>query len=258
MTTYDDTIMRILTVDQGNTSAKVVAWEDGVAVASLKSKDLIIEDLLPFMESGEFDGCAYCSVRHKDAKFLETLRRLVDGNLLVLTPSVALPMEVNYASRSTLGNDRVAAVAGAVSMFPAESLLVVDSGTAMTIDVTDAAGNFMGGNISPGIQMRFRSLHQLTDQLPLVDDDGEVPSFGSDTFSAIRSGVVGGMVSEIADCYENARRLYGCSRIVIAGKDDRKLFQMLRERGLNITAVPDLVGRGLLAIYMYNLNSGCL
>ncbi|MBD5357574.1 MAG: type III pantothenate kinase [Bacteroides sp.] len=254
----DDTIMRILTIDQGNTSAKAVVWEDGEPVASLKSKDLIIEELLPLMENGEFDGCAYCSVRHTDAKFLETLRRLVDGNLMVLTPSVSLPMLVHYGTRATLGNDRVAAVAGAISIFPSESLLVVDSGTAMTIDVTDAAGNFMGGNISPGIQMRFSSLHQLTDQLPLVDDEGEVAAFGSDTVSAIRSGVVGGMVSEIADCFEHAHALYGCSRIVIAGKDDRKLCQMLRERGLKIVAEPNLVGRGLLAIYMYNLNSGNL
>ncbi len=253
MTGCDDKItMRILTIDQGNTSAKAVVWEDGKPLASLKSKELIIEDLLPLMENGEFDGCAYCSVRHTDAKFLETLRRLVDGNLLVLTPGVALPMQVKYATRATLGSDRVAAVAGAVSMFPGESLLVVDSGTAMTIDVTDAAGNFMGGNISPGMQLRFKSLHDFTDQLPLVDDNGEVPPFGYDTLTAIRSGVVNGMANEIVCCFESARRLYGCSRVVMAGRDDRKLCQILKDRGLDVAVEPNLVGRGLLAIYLYN------
>lgn len=244
--------MKILTIDQGNTSAKVVLWEDNSPVTSLKSKDLIIEDLLPLMENGEFDGCAYCSVRHTDAKFLETLRRLVDGNLLVLTPGVRLPIEVKYKTRITLGNDRIAAVVGAVSMFPGESLLVVDSGTAMTIDVTDAAGNFMGGNISPGMQLRFRSLHDFTDQLPLVDDDGEVPLFGYDTLTAIRSGIVNGMASEIACCFENARRLYGCSRVVMAGRDDRILCQILKDSGLNVAVEPNLVGKGLLEIYLYN------
>lgn len=248
--------LRLLTVDQGNTSAKIVAWEDGEPLASVKSRELVIEDLLPLMDTGEFDGCAYCSVRHTDAKFLETLRRLVDGNLLVLTPSVALPFEVNYGSRATLGSDRVAAVAGAVSLFPGEALLVVDSGTAMTIDVTDAAGSFMGGNISPGMQMRFSSLHELTDQLPLVDDDGDAPLFGCDTVTAIRSGVVRGMASEIAECFDAARRLYGCSRIVIAGKNDRKMCRMLLERGLDVVAEPNLVGRGLLSIYAYNVKTG--
>ena len=247
---------RMLTIDQGNTSAKAVVWEEGTPVASLKSRQLVIEDLLPLMESGEFDGCAYCSVRHTDAKFLETLRRLVDGNLLVLTPSVALPFQVNYGTRTTLGADRVAAVAGASALFPGEALLVVDSGTALTIDATDKAGNFMGGNISPGMNMRFRSLHELTAQLPLVDDGGDIPAFGTDTATAIRSGVVGGMVSEIASCFAVAEKMYGCSRIVIAGKDDRKICHMLRGRGLSVEAEPNLVGKGLLAIYAYNQREG--
>lgn len=249
---------RILTIDQGNTSAKAVEWEGAEAVSTLKSRHLVIEDLLPMMERGEFDGCAYCSVRHTDAKFLETLRRLVDGNLLVLTPSVALPFAVNYGSRSTLGSDRVAAVAGATSLFPGQALLVVDSGTAMTIDATDGNGNFMGGNISPGMQMRFRSLHQLTDQLPLIDDSGDVPLFGTDTTTAIRSGVVRGMMSEILSCHDSARELYGCSRVVMAGAGDRLLCRLLRERGVDVAAEPNLVGRGLLAIYDHNFRNGNL
>lgn len=244
--------LRILTIDQGNSSAKVVLWENHYPVAALKSKSLVIEELLPLMEAGEIDGCAYCSVRHTDAKFLETLRRLVDGNLLVLTPSVEMPMEVVYGTRSTLGADRVAAVAGARALFPGEALLVVDSGTALTIDVTDDEGNFLGGNIAPGMQMRFKSLHELTDNLPLLDDEGDVMPFGKDTATAIRSGVVMGMVGEIASCFEYAKALYGCSRIVMAGKHDRRVCTLLRERGYEVSAVRDLVGRGLLEIYMYN------
>lgn len=258
MKTDTEATLRLLTIDQGNTSAKAIVWEDGMPSESLKSKHLAIEELLPLMETGEIDGCAYCSVRHTDAKFLETLRRLVDGNLMVLTPSIALPMEVHYSTRTTLGSDRVAAVAGAVSMFPDEALLVVDSGTAMTIDVTDRNGNFMGGNIAPGMQMRFKSLHDLTDQLPLIDDSGEVFPFGVDTASAIRSGVVGGMVSEVVCSFEWAQKLYGCSRIVIAGKEDRKLSQMLLRKNLNVVTEPNLVGKGLMAIYLYNWKLGNL
>lgn len=256
MTGEFNNLRRVLTVDQGNTSAKILVWEEGEPVEMLKSKDLVIEDLLPLMEGGEFDGCAYCSVRHTDAKFLETLRRLVDGNLLVLTPSVELPFDVHYGTRSTLGADRVAAVAGAVDMFPGEALLVVDSGTALTIDVTDKGGNFMGGNISPGMNMRFKALHVYTDQLPLIDDGGDVPLFGTDTATAIRSGVVCGMVSEIACSFDAAKSLYGCSMIVMAGKDDRKLCHMLRARGLDVVAEPNLVGKGLLAVYAFNFRRG--
>lgn len=161
--------LRILTIDQGNTSAKVVVWDGHVAVESMRNPDLMIEDLLPVIERWNPDGGAYCSVCHTDAKFLETLRRLLEGRLMVLTSATPLPMGVTYGSRDTLGNDRVAAVAGARSLFPDESLLVVDAGTAVTIDVTDAGGNFVGGNIAPGMRLRFMSLHSATRQLPLVD-----------------------------------------------------------------------------------------
>ena len=79
--------MKILTIDQGNSSVKAVVWLNGEPLEFLRIPLLSIEDLLPLLERHEIEGCAFCSVAHKDAKFLETLRRLVDGNLVVLPPS---------------------------------------------------------------------------------------------------------------------------------------------------------------------------
>lgn len=243
---------RILTIDQGNSSAKAVVWHDGVVEDSARCFDMNIENLLPLLERGELDGCAYCSVGHKDAKFLETLRRLIEGDLLVLTPATPLPIEVRYASRATLGNDRVAAAAGAASLYPGEGALVVDAGTAVTIDVIDEKGCFHGGNIAPGLRLRLSSLHEATSQLPLVDPSGEVPGFGHDTVTAIRSGVVGGMVSEIADAFSRAASLYGCRRIVLAGNDGPILLPLLEQRALPAVMQPNLVGIGLLSVFRYN------
>lgn len=248
----DKTVRRILTIDQGNSSAKVVVWTNGNPSCTRRMNALAIEELIPVLGEEGIDGCAYCSVCHTDAKFLETLRRLVDGRLLVLTPSVNLPVSVYYGSRSTLGSDRVAAAMGARALLPGESALVVDAGTAVTIDVIDRRGNFMGGNIAPGMHLRFKSLNRETQQLPLVEEYGELPPFGVDTESAIRCGVVGGMVSEIADAYNRARDLYGCSRIVLAGSDSLVLDPLLRARGLPTLIDPNLVGRGLVEIYEYN------
>lgn len=247
---------RILTIDQGNSSAKAVVWEDGVAVSSLRTGTLSIEELLPLLENGELDGCAYCSVCHTDAKFLETLRRLMEGRLLVLTPSVKLPVRINYATRSTLGSDRVAAAVGAKSLMPGRSALVVDAGTAVTIDVIDRIGDFMGGNIAPGMHLRFKSLRYETQQLPMVEEWGELLPFGTSTDSAIRCGVVGGMVSEIADAYMCASKMYGCSCIVLAGSDGTVLEPLLRQRGLPVVNDPNLVGRGLAEILEFNAHSG--
>lgn len=245
--------MRILTIDQGNSSAKAALWRGLEPERSLRLSEMSIEGLLPLLEEGEIEGCVYSSVGHTDAKFLETLRRLVDGRLLVLTASTPLPVGVRYSGRATLGNDRVAAAAGAAFMFPGESVLVVDAGTAVTIDVISREGEFLGGNIAPGMTLRFSSLHDATDRLPLVDADGEVLAFGGDTISAIRSGVVGGMVSEVVDAFQIAERLYGCRRVVLAGYDGQRLLPLLLRRGVEASFHANLVGFGLLSIFRHNL-----
>lgn len=244
--------IKVMTIDQGNSSAKAVVWHAGAPVASVRLFELSIEGLLPLLEEHEIDGCVYCNVGHPDAKFLETLRRLVDGSLVVLTHSTPLPISVEYASRSTLGNDRVAAAAGAASLFPGEGVLVVDAGTAVTVDILDPSPAFRGGNIAPGMALRFNSLHDYTSRLPLVDPDGPVPDFGYDTVTAIRSGVVGGMVSEIADAFVKAREEFNCSRIALTGNDADVLFPLLKGRRLPVSRHQNLVGLGLLSIYLFN------
>lgn len=245
--------LRLLTIDQGNSSAKAGVWHGESELVSRRLSSLSIESLLPLLEECEADSCAYCSVGHTDAKFLETLRRMLDGRLLVLTPSTPLPIEVKYGSRATLGNDRVAAACGAVAMYPGEGVLVADAGTAVTIDVVTPDGTFSGGNIAPGMRLRFSSLNEATSQLPLLDADGEICRFGHDTASAIRSGVVGGMVSEIADAFAEAEHVFGCRRILLTGNDAHVLLPHLLKRGLNGAEVPSLVGRGLLSIFRYNM-----
>lgn len=242
---------RVLTIDRGNSSMKAVVWDEESVVCARRLFDVSVEALLPLLDEYAPEGCAFCSVGHADAKFLETLRRLLDGRMLVLTPSTPLPIGIRYASRDTLGADRVAAAAGAAALFPGEGALVVDAGTAVTLDVIDAGGVFAGGNIAPGMSLRFRSLHEFTDRLPLVSPEGDVPVFGYDTVTAIRAGVVGGMIAEIADAFGEARRNYGATRIVATGNDAAVLVGGLGERGLRVDSDPNLVGRGLLHIFRH-------
>lgn len=244
----------ILTIDQGNSSAKAVVWNGEDPVDSIRMAQPAIEELLPLLEKYDIRGCAFCSVAHNDAKFLETLRRLVEGRLVVLTPTLPLPIEISYASRRTLGSDRVAAAIGAVALFPDESLLVVDAGTAVTLDFVSAKGGFMGGNIAPGMALRFESLRQSTSRLPLVEPEGPLPEFGEDTLTAIRCGVVRGMISEIADAYSLSAEKFGCHRVVMAGADAPILAPLLEEREIRVSVDPYLVGRGLQKIYTEDIS----
>lgn len=231
---------------------KIVVWQEGKEIFSQRLYDASVETLLPVLDEYSPEGCAFCSVGHVDAKFLETLRRLMDGRLLLLTSTTPLPVEVRYGSRKTLGADRVAAAVGASSLYPGESLLVADAGTALTLDVVESGTAFAGGNISPGMKLRFASLNQFTESLPLVSPDGDIPEFGNDTVTAIRAGVLRGMVAEIVVAFRQAEKLVGARRIVSAGNDAPLLDGMIRQSGIDVCYDANLVGRGLLEIYLYN------
>lgn len=240
---------KILTIDQGNTTAKATLWSGTDPVGSLRMFRTNIEELLPLLGDEGAQGAIYSSVGHTDAKFLESLRHMLDGRLEVLTHATPLPIEVHYGNRPTLGNDRVAAAAGAAALHPGQTSLIVDAGTAVTIDLLEGGRVFCGGNIAPGVWLRLDSLHRFTDRLPMVDPHGEVPDFGHDTVTAIRAGVLGGMVAEIAAAYAHARARCGDTRLVITGSDTDLLLPLLRNAGLDPDPQPNLVGRGLLHIF---------
>jgi type III pantothenate kinase len=119
---------------------------------------------------------------------------------------VSLPIQVLYRTPEKLGKDRLAAVVGAQSIQPGKDLLIIDAGTAITYEFLDASGKYLGGNISPGMTTRFRSLKSSTKRLPLLDETGDVPETGYDTETAIRSGVVKGILYEM-DAYIDEYKL---------------------------------------------------
>ena len=95
--------------------------------------------------------------------------------LLWLNHQTPLPVVNLYETPETLGYDRMAAVVGANEQFPHRDILVIDAGTCITYEFIDSKGQYHGGNISPGMQMRFKALHQFTGRLPLVDTTGVTP-----------------------------------------------------------------------------------
>ncbi|GHV23956.1 hypothetical protein FACS189428_7920 [Clostridia bacterium] len=114
-----------------------------------------------------------------------------------LNPQLPVPLTIDYKTPQTLGMDRIAAAVGAVAQQPGAHLLVIDIGTAITLDFVTAAGVYKGGNISPGPELRFKALHHFTNRLPLINEEGNLPVWGYDTSTAIRSGVIGGIVREL-------------------------------------------------------------
>lgn len=244
--------MKVITVDRGNTACKLAYWQgtELVKTAVMESSDA--GSLQTLLCEYAPDGCIYSSVGDDIPDFVGELKDAFEERLLIAGSNTPYPAKVFYSSRETLGFDRLAAVAGATAYYPETPLLVVDAGTALTLDICDHDGNFLGGNIAPGVTMRLKSLHDYTHRLPLVDKNGWLPAFGDDTESAIRSGCIGGTIAQIAETFVKASSLYSVTKIVVTGGDANLLFPLLVDRELPVVHEPHLVDRGLLSIYMYN------
>lgn len=138
------------------------------------------------------------SVVNIEAAVVNTLNRRSQHFVLFdhMTP---VPITNRYESPETLGQDRLAAAVGAKRLCPKENLLIIDAGSAITYDFVTAEGEYIGGNIAPGLKMRFTILQRMTKKLPLVDPEENelIPLFGKNTRDAIAAGVIRGVAYEV-------------------------------------------------------------
>lgn len=176
------------------------------------------------------------------------------GQVLRLDHSTPVPIKNLYSTPQTLGYDRLAAAVGACELHPGKTALVVDLGTAITFDVVTAAGEFLGGSISPGAGIRFRALHKFTGSLPLCELPAGDRAINTDypprdTKTAIQTGVTEGIVGEIERQISAAREKFGEIVIIFTGGDADYFASRLN---FTIFAVSDLIFHGLNAILEHN------
>ena len=149
----------------------------------------------------------------------------------------------------TIGADRLALTAAAVHYYPLTNNLVIGLGTCITYNFINKYHEFIGGGISPGLEMRLKSLNYYTAKLPLVQANSNVPLMGYDTETNILSGVVMGMAKEIDGFIDAYREKYSNFNVVLTGGDIVYLGALLKNR---IFADPDLIFKGLYAISEVN------
>ena len=237
--------MNILTIDIGNTSSKIAVWDDNGLIYHDKSPVIAFQQIEEIVRKYEVTGAEVCSVRNESGELFSKLRELLDERASFMIPSDSLGFNIVSDYQGNLGVDRFAAYLGAVSKYPGESLIIVDAGTALTIDAVNIEGKFCGGNISLGLYSRLRALNEYTACLPLVSPIGDVRSFGINTESAIRSGAVTGVAAEILFAFRRAQMTYNSSRILMTGGDAPLVFPWLDKEKVIWEYEPHLVGRGL-------------
>ena len=160
-----------------------------------------------------------------------------------------LPFTTPVGRPDTIGADRLALSAAAVYFYPERNNLVIGLGTCITYNFINKYHQFMGGGISPGMEMRLQSLHHYTAKLPLVKADWNAPLIGYDTNSNILSGVVIGMAKEIDGFIDTYEEKYGNFNVLLTGGDLAILASHLKKE---IFADPELIFKGLYAISEVN------
>jgi len=177
-------------------------------------------------EHPQLNRAILSSVKSVDDEILQFLSENFDC-FIELDHQTELPIENLYETPETLGKDRLAAAVGANELFPDQNLLIIDAGTAITYDLVSEKNQFVGGNISPGLQMRFNALNHFTGKLPLVNYSDEFQPIGKNTTDAIRAGVQNGILYEIERTIDLFNRNYQNLQIVMTGGDsiffDKKL-----------------------------------
>ncbi len=239
-----------LVIDLGNTFGKIAVCDGSDIIESVISEKISNKEIAYFIASyPNIKGAIISSVVNHSRELIDYLDTSFDY-FLELTNSTPLPLVNHYRTPETLGYDRIAAVSGAHTIFPGKNVLVIDAGTAITFDVVTAAGEYIGGNISPGLQMRFKALHKFTSRLPLLaPEDPEVLQLGRTTDEAIISGVYNGLIHEIEGYISSISKKYKNLQVVLTGGDAISFDKQLKN---SIFVVSHLNLIGLNRILDYN------
>ena len=238
-----------LVVDIGNTFTKLAVFDRQLIQDFIRTESNDTGRILQF--AGDFQSikAGIISSVNREASGLNKILG-EQFPCILLDHHTPLPFLNGYTSPESLGKDRLAGIAAASAMFPHEEVLVMDAGTAITLDLLTADSTYRGGSISPGIGMRYRALNTFTGRLPLLEAIDEASLTGNTTAGSIHSGVLNGVVTEVEGFINRYLARYPSLKIILTGGDYKYFDKQLKVKTF---AAPNLVLEGLNIILNYNL-----
>lgn len=237
-----------LIIDIGNTSAKLAVFDKNNLLEIFHSSNQTLNILDVICSKYTVKRAIIASVIQINDIIKKQLKKC-KFHILELNHKTPIPITNCYDSKETLGMDRLAAVVGANGIFPKNNIFVIDAGTCITYDFIDNKGNYIGGNITPGLKMRFKALNYFTDKLPEVSKNGVISELGNNTHNAIRTGVIQGIKYEIKGFIENLSNKTNNLLVFLTGGDDFSFETNIKNI---IFADRFLVLKGLNRILDYN------
>jgi len=240
-----------LTIDSGNTSAKLMIFNRDKVKKSLFLKKLTLKDLKKIFSDFEIQSSILSAVVETEKSNLDFLRS--NSSFIRLNSSTKLPIKNKYQTPATLGTARLASVIGASALFPGVNVLVIDVGTCIKYDFINSKKEYLGGSISPGLNMRFAALHNFTDRLPLIKSENTNKLTGATTKESILTGVQSGMIHEMNGFIKVYQERYRSLKVVMSGGDAPMFGKSLKS---SIFAAPNLIHLGLHEILKFNAKQG--
>lgn len=185
---------KLIAIDAGNTSIKAGCFKDGNLIEVKRFSLESLKKLAIWYQSMGSPAVVLSSVLSKNnSKAIEKLFT----NCLSLDKSYSFPLPIKYQSFDTLGMDRLCNASYCFNHLTSEYAVSIDIGTCIKFDLISKKEGYIGGSISPGIDLRFKSLNDYTGKLPLLSNKSKVSLVGSNTESSIYSGVLNGIQAEI-------------------------------------------------------------
>ena len=229
--------------DFGNTRLKAAIFDGENFIEELVLQNDKPDSLLPLLEKYKPSKSILSSVVEHDPTIETLLAEKTQFHRL--SHLTKLPFTTPVGKPETIGADRLALCAAAVQFYPGRNNLVIALGTCITYNFINKYNQFLGGGISPGMDMRFKSLQVFTAKLPLVKEDWNFPLLGYDTATNILSGVILGMAKEIDGFIEAYTEKYGNFNALLTGGNSTYFVPHLKKQ---IFADPNLIFKGLYAI----------
>ena len=229
-----------LLIDIGNTSAKLAVMDDGILHYERRHESWS-DTFSRLMSQYPISDVCLSTVAGEDAELNEALAQL-DVPVRWLSAAVPCPVKLIANVPLGLGADRWAADIGAIVQDPDHTLLVIDAGTCLTYDVIAREGAYLGGAISPGVQLRLNAMHEHTALLPQIEAEQEAVLLGYDTRTHMLSAAVNGTRFEIEGYIRQLLGMYPDLHVFITGGNT---FQFSEDITCPITHDPYLVFKGL-------------
>lgn len=236
-----------LIIDQGNTLFKTALFNGNELISKSKFKYSEIKPFNDWMKK-KIKGELKVIVSSVTNDIINLSEFDIEKQI-TLNPNTKLPIINKYRTPQTLGNDRIANAVASWYLNPNKNSLIIDMGTCIKYDIITSNGEYIGGNISPGLQMRYKALNTFTDKLPLLNPNQTIQSFGTSTTSSLECGVELGIIHEIEGFIKQYELQFSHLTIFMTGGDAKhfdKSFKSAIFANSNLTLI------GLNEILEYN------